>query len=52
MLSKRLQDIQNFQFFIFYELEKIWKYTQPKKTRPTFRNPNFEFMDELGKVIS
>ena len=34
---------------LFYELEKTWKYTQPQTN---FQNPNFEFMDELGKLMS
>ena len=32
---------------LFYELGKTWKYTQP---RLTFKYPNFESMDELGKL--
>ena len=38
-------------FHHFYELEKTWKYIQ-NQPRPTFQNPNFESMDELGKVLS
>ena len=36
---------------LFYELEKTWKYTV-RSPRPTFQNPNFEKIDELGKVMS
>ena len=33
---------------LFYELGKTWKYTP----QTDFQNPNVEFMDELGKLMS
>ena len=42
--------LQKSQFFTtFTNWEKLESIHSP---RPTFRNPNFEPMDELGKVIS
>ena len=38
-----------FSFHLFYEFEKLESIHIP---RPTFQNPNFESMVELGKVIS
>ena len=40
-------------FYLFYELRNLfvtWK--KHENTRPTFKNTNFESMDEFGKVIS
>ena len=40
---------QNPNFPSLYQFRKIWKFAQP---RPTFENPNVEFMEDLGKLMS
>ena len=48
--GKAIQAFQKFQFPIsFMNWEKLGNIHSP---RPTFQNPNVEFMDELGKLMS
>ena len=43
---------KNLNFLSLYELRKTYTAQDKHSPRQTFQNPNVEFMDKLGKLMS